>query len=94
MSILARINPLVVLCAIAATLAVAYGVLGYLDYFMPGDSGCFDDSACISQIEAERRLDFMATHIAMLFVFVISFGLLVLGLAVFVAIRDRWSFGE
>jgi hypothetical protein len=93
-TILSRINPLVACCVIAGILAVAYGVWGYLDFFIPGDTGCAGDPACISEITAERRLDFIATNIGMLLAFIVSLGVLVVGLVVVIAIRDRWSFGK
>jgi hypothetical protein len=72
-------------------LAVAYGIWGYLAYFLPGDFGCSDDPPCIAEITAERRADFLVVNILMLFVFIISFGAILLGLGVFVAVRDRWG---
>ncbi|MCC6890531.1 MAG: hypothetical protein IT536_18555 [Hyphomicrobiales bacterium] len=63
---LARTSPLAVCCAMAATLAVAFGIWGYL---VPVDSG----------------------NVGMFFVFIMSPGVLLLGLGAFVAISDRWS---
>src|SRR5262245_57055785 len=64
---LSRINPLAVCCAMAATLAIAYGIWGYLDYFVPADFGCSGDPACIAEITAERRADFLVVNVGMLF---------------------------
>src|SRR5262245_20146376 len=88
---LSRINPVAVCCAMAATLAVAYGIWGYLDYFVPGHLGCSGDPACLAEITAERRADFVVVNIGTLLAFVVSFGGLLLALGIFVAIRDRWS---
>jgi hypothetical protein len=91
---LSHINPVVMCCAIAVMLTIAYGIWGYLDYFVPRvsiDSVCSSDSACIEEITAERRADFLALNILMPFVFVLSFGSLLLGLGIVVAIHDRWS---
>ena len=90
--ILTRIDPLVAFSAIAAAIAVAYGIWGYLDYFVPADDGCSGDPACIAEIAAERRMDFIWINIGMLFAFIMSLGLFMFGLTVVVAIRDRWSF--
>jgi hypothetical protein len=92
--ILSRINLLAACCVIAGMLSVAYGGWGYVDFFAPGDTGCAGDPACISEITAERRLDFIATNIGMLLAFIVSFGILMVGLVVVIAIRDRWSFGK
>ena len=88
---LSRVNPLAVCCAMAVMLAVGYGIWGYLDYFIPVDFGCSGDPACIAEITAERWADFLVVNIGMLFIFIMSFGALLPGLGVFVAIRDRWG---
>ena len=91
---LAHINPIVICCAIAVMLTIAYGIWGYLDYFVPKvslDSVCSTDSACIEEITGERRADFVLLNFFLPFVFVMSFGSLVLGLGIVVAIHDRWS---
>jgi hypothetical protein len=91
---LGHINPVGMCCAIAVMLTIAYGIWGYLDYFVPRvsvDSVCSRDSACIEEITAEGRADFVALNILMPFVFVMSFGSLLLGLGIIVAIFDRWG---
>jgi hypothetical protein len=88
---LGHINPAVVCCVIAVMLSFAYGIWGYLDFFMPGDFGCSGDPACIAEITAERQMDFVVVNIGMLFAFLLTFGGLLVSLGVFVAILDRWS---
>ena len=91
---LSRINPVALCGAIAATLAVAFGsVVILLDYFSPEDLGCSGDPACIAEIRAEFApwLSPLGVLVGMLFIFIMSLGSLLLGLGIFVAIRDRWS---
>jgi hypothetical protein len=91
---LSRLNPVSLCSAIAATLAVAFAsVVILLDHFSSEDLGCSGDPACIAEIKAEFApwLSPLGVLVGMLFIFIISFGSLLLGLGIFVAIRDRWS---